>query len=718
MTDIFVSYAREDRSRVEPLVRTLEARGYSVWWDRELVPGSSFEKVIDEAISAAQCVMVVWTRRSVDSEWVQAEAGDGLERGILVPVMMDAVRVPISFRRKHAAQLLEWPRRHDELELEFLLRGVAQCIAREPTPVTDAPSSHMSGPVPRGSGPRSKLITAVSVALLIATAFLLYQLLPATALTSGSGVAGSGVADSGIADHTLAVIPFVNPDAAEVTSSADVQAQSQIAYEIAHRLGRIKDLKVISDEAVLGMLAQGHLDEIRRKLKVNYLIEGTLPNEASTGPITISLVNTLSGATLWTETFETERDRLSSIVSTIANRVARSLELSVPEDSQTGRIPEGAYLAYLKGRAELRKPHTGQARAAARAQFERAIALAPQFSEAFAGLCQAYIHDYEITASTHDFETAEGHCHRALTLDLNNNEVHIALGYLFRYSGQYERALGNYRTVLANAPFNADALRGMGVTYWDMGLAEKAEQRFKLLIEIEPGFWENYQKLGNLYFNMGRFGAAAANYEIQSSLVRIKPVVLNNLAAAYYLAEQFDRAVDAWETALALEPSSTTYANLGSAHFFLENFRESAEMYERAVEAAPNDHRTWGNAAEAYYFTKTKTYVAYYTKAIELANAQLAINPSDHSTLSRVATYHSAVGHADDAIGALGKARALNEEDVYVVYDAAIVYSRLDRKADAEQALGELIALGYSKRLISMDANFRNFTHVLEEKKP
>ncbi len=705
MSDIFISYAREDRGRVEPLVRLLEDQGYSVWWDRELVPGASFEKVIDDAISAARCVVVVWTRESAGSEWVQAEAGDGLERGILVPVMMDSARVPISFRRKHAAQLIEWPKRRDSHEIEYLLRGIAECLDREPALIGVADSS----PLARSSSiTRSKLFAGVALTLALALAFVIYE----------SRLPAEPTIRLGVADHSIAVLPFTDPESTEVTSTEDVRARAEIAYEIAHTLGRIPDLRVISDEAVLGMLAEGDVEQIRRKLSVNYLIEGSLPNQATPGLITIRLVNTLSGVTLWTERFDTERDPLSSIVSTTANRVARSLELTIPGDPEIARVSENAYLVYLKGRAELRKPRTEVARAAARKQFERAVVLAPQFSEAYAGLCSAYIHDYEITASPDDFEAAEKRCHRALTLDPNNNDVHVALGHLFHYSGQHARALDSYRAVLANTPFNTDALRGIGVTYWEMGLAEKAEQQFKLLIEIEPGFWDNYQKLGNLYFNTGRFTEAAANYEIQSELVRVKPPVLNNLAAAYYLAEQFDPAVEAWEGAVALEPNSMTFANLGSAHFFLENFADSAEMYERAIELAPNDHRTWGSAAEAYYFDNTDTYAEYYAKAIELANAQLAINPSDHGTLSAIAAYHSAIGHQDDALGALDKARALNKDDLYVAYDAAIVYSRLSRKEEAEQALAALIKVGYSKRLIAMDANFRDFTYVIDKEEP
>ena len=65
MADIFISYASEDRSRVEPLAHSLEDHGWSVWWDRTIPPGKSFDQVIQEAITAAKCVVVLWSEKSI-----------------------------------------------------------------------------------------------------------------------------------------------------------------------------------------------------------------------------------------------------------------------------------------------------------------------------------------------------------------------------------------------------------------------------------------------------------------------------------------------------------------------------------------------------------------------------------------------------------------------------------------------------------------------------
>lgn len=70
MSDIFISYASEDRERIQALVKVLEAEGWSVWWDRSVIPGEKYRQVISKALDAAKCVIVVWSRESVLSEWV------------------------------------------------------------------------------------------------------------------------------------------------------------------------------------------------------------------------------------------------------------------------------------------------------------------------------------------------------------------------------------------------------------------------------------------------------------------------------------------------------------------------------------------------------------------------------------------------------------------------------------------------------------------------
>ena len=77
MNDIFISYARSDRAKAVMLARALEHEGWSVWWTARSPPGKTFEEMIERALDAAKCVIVLWSKESVSSEWVKTEATVG-----------------------------------------------------------------------------------------------------------------------------------------------------------------------------------------------------------------------------------------------------------------------------------------------------------------------------------------------------------------------------------------------------------------------------------------------------------------------------------------------------------------------------------------------------------------------------------------------------------------------------------------------------------------
>ncbi|MEO1064377.1 MAG: toll/interleukin-1 receptor domain-containing protein [Actinomycetota bacterium] len=105
---IFLSYASADRDRVAPLAQALIDYGWDLWWDRKIPPGRTYDEVIEEAIDAASAVVCVWTERSVASSWVKNEADEGMRREVLMPISMDAVRIPLAFRRIQSADLTDW----------------------------------------------------------------------------------------------------------------------------------------------------------------------------------------------------------------------------------------------------------------------------------------------------------------------------------------------------------------------------------------------------------------------------------------------------------------------------------------------------------------------------------------------------------------------------------------------------------------------------------
>jgi hypothetical protein len=134
MTDIFLSYAKEDRERASNLATALQAVGWSVWWDRNIQVGQAFDQVIEHALDSAKCVVVLWSKYSISSEWVKNEAASAAERGKLVPALIDDVRMPLEFRRKQTANLIGWEQDPSDPGFQALCGGIAAAAGLPQTP--------------------------------------------------------------------------------------------------------------------------------------------------------------------------------------------------------------------------------------------------------------------------------------------------------------------------------------------------------------------------------------------------------------------------------------------------------------------------------------------------------------------------------------------------------------------------------------------------------
>lgn len=130
MADAFLSYQREDRARVEPLVQLLEQAGLSVWWDQSLKAGERFDTTIARELDAARCVLVAWSATSIHSPWVCDEAAVGRDRAILVPFSLDGTDPPLGFRQYQTPDLRGWTGDADAPLVRQLIEAAANVVGK------------------------------------------------------------------------------------------------------------------------------------------------------------------------------------------------------------------------------------------------------------------------------------------------------------------------------------------------------------------------------------------------------------------------------------------------------------------------------------------------------------------------------------------------------------------------------------------------------------
>ena len=107
MSEIFVSYKKEDRAVAERLVAALRAAGKDLWWDDALTPHEAWDAMIERQIAAARVVLVLWSPRSVHSDWVRSEAHYAQDHHKMVPVLVESCSIPLAFMLRQAVDLTD-----------------------------------------------------------------------------------------------------------------------------------------------------------------------------------------------------------------------------------------------------------------------------------------------------------------------------------------------------------------------------------------------------------------------------------------------------------------------------------------------------------------------------------------------------------------------------------------------------------------------------------
>ena len=514
-----------------------------------------------------------------------------------------------------------------------------------------------------------------------------------------------------IPENSIAVLRFANIDG-DAGDAGDDYFSDGLSEELLNLLAKLQELKVASRTSSWSLPEDIDVAAIRKRLRVGYVLEGSVRRSGDVVRVTAQLINTRDGYHIWSEAFDRKVDDVFLVQDEVANKITGALKILLSEKSrrflERSQIDNvEAYNAYLLGAQQLRLPLNIAVLAEAEQLFNQSKELEPGFARAWAGLCKTYLGKYQFTKSSEDFESAETACHRTLTLDESSPGIFEALGDLYIASGQYDRATVSYESALVLAPKSVDGLMGLGNALARRGETDRAEEYLKRAIETDIGYWKAYNALASFYFNQGRYEDAIPPYRRVTLLAPRYAIGHNNLGAAYMLAGHFDEAVQEFSSSLALRPDRNAYSNIGSAQFLLRNYEEAANMYQHAVDLAPEDGMQWGHLADALSFDPQRQAESrdVFEKALSLVTEQWEINPSDPYLIVAMARYRARLG---DSAAALKAIHSLDESalDVYVYYDLSLAYIALGDAISALESLRQAIKGGYDVNMIARDPSF------------
>jgi hypothetical protein len=253
MADVFISYASEDRDRAANLASALGEGGWSVWWDRKIVAGQAFDQVIERELETAKSVVVLWSIHSVESEWVKNEASAASERRVLVPALIDNVRLPLEFRRKQTADLIGWDGDTSHGGFHALCEGIAATMGSAAPPLATSPKVSTSNGKPLWLWPA--IAGVVIVMGFFAFALRSWQTSPPRSQIDSSETSkrSESKSDEGVRPHEqvgeLADLVVGNYDG-DVIADSKGSSQSDIAVTVA-KIDRLK-VRVVSDYPRIG----------------------------------------------------------------------------------------------------------------------------------------------------------------------------------------------------------------------------------------------------------------------------------------------------------------------------------------------------------------------------------------------------------------------------------------------------------------------------------
>ena len=403
MPDIVLSYNREDQARAKLFAEAFEREGFSVWWDVGLKTGEAYDQVTEKALREAKAVVVLWSKRSVESRWVRAEATLADRNKTLVPCMIEPCERPIMFELTQTAELAHWTGDAGDKSWQAFLGDVRRFVGGEvaaarPAEVNPTPAGVQETlkPGQRGDAP------------------------------------------------SLAVLPFTNR-----SGQADDEIFAiGLVEDVISALSQGADVRVLGASATASLTkgAITDLAAVGRQLGVHYLLEGNVRRVATALRVSAQLLEAESGAVLWAGKFDRLLSELAELQEELVLDLAATLNVEVsnievaralqkPEDITVWRLLKRSQ--YFGFSADPVVSHV-----ASLEESERALAIAPDYPLAIA-ITANNLASAILFAGHDDLETitrARALAERALKLAPNDAEILAAAGHVFGIVGDWIEA--------------------------------------------------------------------------------------------------------------------------------------------------------------------------------------------------------------------------------------------------------------------------------------
>jgi TolB-like protein/Tfp pilus assembly protein PilF len=512
-------------------------------------------------------------------------------------------------------------------------------------------------------------IVAVTIALaVVAAGLFVYQLVRSTARSHLEGGApatpdtdGLAGARPSISNKSIAVLPFDNlsrdPDNAYFADG--------IQDEILSTIGKIGDLKVISRTSTAKYKSRPeNLRQVATELGAANVLEGSVQKSGERARIIVQLIDAQSDVHLWSETYDRELKDIFSVESEVAQSIAGALKAKLtPETAQSlDQIPTRdaeAYNLYLKAGYYVREATSGNSDPAivlpkALDLYAHAIAKDPSFALAWAQVSyvHSWMHWFSVDDSPAQMRSAEDAARRALALNLQLPEAHVALGYV-AYWGK--REFEQARKALRN---NSAVTIAIGSVYRRLDKWQMALDEFYRAAALDPRDPSVIDEAGTTAAGMRRYSEALRLFDRS---LAIQPSYWSVLCDAALVHVLLNGRIDKAKEALAQIPAGIDPQGQGRFSRFkvamwARGFADALKILDRAPDWLLNNpgHRpvaTFVLRAQALEASgQTQEAHVAYEHAIPLLEAAINSGADESSTHASLGQAYAGLGRKVDAV--------------------------------------------------------------------
>ena len=557
MPDIFLSYNREDQARAKLFAEAFEAQGFKVWWDVGLRTGEAYDEVTETALRTAKAVVVLWSKKSVASRWVRAEATLADRNKTLAPCMIEACERPIMFELTQTAELGHWSgETTDRVWLGFLA-DVARFVGRERAPTSQAPAT----------------------------------LTPTSTMAQATPTARGG-------RPSIAILPFTNRSA----ERADEVFAGGMGEDIAGALSLGRGLKVISQGATAAYRKNtSDLRTIGQELGAKYMLEGNVRRVGTSLRVTAQLVEADNGAILWTQKFDRPLSELAELQEELVEELAAHLGVQIQkvEMERALRKPGDitAWEAVMRSWAAYARL-TPESVAVAVAEARRAVSLAPDYAVARGTLAMGLAILYQQTGYREKTLIDEAIEHAEIALRLNPNHATVLFQVVNAFGNvkRFAEALPLAERAMELNPSLIDARQALALC---LNHYERYEEALVQLAEgdrLSPRAFQQVLSLGHRCWALYGLGRLDEALGVVTEFVRVDPSFRFALLTRPVILQALGRTSEAQEAvrvARRTEPSEGLeyWVGLARGCYMSETmFKSFSAHFVDAWNATPLDH--------------------------------------------------------------------------------------------------------------------------------